>query len=355
MVPMDKPRPALDMLSRFLHGRAFSDVKQKALGVGSCNSPDFDCSEAVDCATLPSAAAPAAETAVVNPNADPTVVVAAGGGVVSLKTTPPTISGTPSVGRDFAVVSFSHEGVGDAPSLAGKGGGGGEGSVEVTFEVRSSPDGLVGTGASTPVAVAGLTPGRTYTFSVTAVYARKGVDVAVGEGDGGGGARSMPSVGSAAVTPGCGSITEGGGGVSGEPGTGDSGPLLVLAACSGHGVCREGGEGGGGECVCEHGFGGEACGILIGETGGGGGGGPGEVGAAAAARSGDIKLLREEDVSTLKASSDKVGQVIVFLPLFGPHRIQIQRQIPTLKAVICCGLRDLTAYLLSVLPPHALL
>lgn len=34
----------------------------------------------------------------------------------------------------------------------------------------SSPDGRVGTGASSPVTVEWLTPGRSYTFSVTAVY-----------------------------------------------------------------------------------------------------------------------------------------------------------------------------------------
>ncbi|CAN0480715.1 unnamed protein product, partial [Hapterophycus canaliculatus] len=40
----------------------------------------------------------------------------------------------------------------------------------VYFEVRSSPDGIVGSGSSPPVRVDGLTPGRTYTFSVTAVH-----------------------------------------------------------------------------------------------------------------------------------------------------------------------------------------
>ncbi|CAN0198548.1 unnamed protein product, partial [Ectocarpus sp. 8 AP-2014] len=38
----------------------------------------------------------------------------------------------------------------------------------VLFEARSSPDGLVGTGPTSPVVVEGLTPGRTYTFAVTA-------------------------------------------------------------------------------------------------------------------------------------------------------------------------------------------
>lgn len=287
MVPMDHPRPALDMLSRFLNGQPFSDGKQKALGVGSCSSPDFDCADVVDCAT-PLPAANAGDS-----NATPAVV--ANG--ATLETMPPMISGTPTVGRDFATVSFSHEAGGEPPSA---GGDGGEGAVEVTFEVHSSPDGLVGIGASTPVVVDGLTPGRTYTFSVTAVYTRKGVDAV----DGGGGAiRSMPSVGSAAVTPGCGLIAGGGGAIDG-PGTGDGGPLLVVAACGGHGVCREGGEGGGGTCVCKHGFGGEACGMLIGETRGGGGvtGGEGLGGTVAAARTRDIKILREEDVPMLKAS-----------------------------------------------------
>ncbi|CAN0556135.1 unnamed protein product, partial [Ectocarpus sp. 12 AP-2014] len=43
----------------------------------------------------------------------------------------------------------------------------GEAAV-VLFEARSSPDGLVGTGPTSPVVVEGLTPGRTYTFAVTA-------------------------------------------------------------------------------------------------------------------------------------------------------------------------------------------
>ncbi|CAN0538265.1 unnamed protein product, partial [Ectocarpus sp. 8 AP-2014] len=82
----------------------------------------------------------------------------------------PRVVGTPVARRDSAVVEFvpgdEQDGAGGA-LLAATGGGGGEAGV-VLFEARSSPDGLVGTGPTSPVVVEGLTPGRTYTFAVTA-------------------------------------------------------------------------------------------------------------------------------------------------------------------------------------------
>ncbi|CAN0491860.1 unnamed protein product, partial [Laminaria digitata] len=46
--------------------------------------------------------------------------------------------------------------------------------VSRVYEVRSSPDGLVGSGSTSPLGVQGLTPGRAYTFAVTAVYSVNG-------------------------------------------------------------------------------------------------------------------------------------------------------------------------------------
>ncbi|CAN0104558.1 unnamed protein product, partial [Ectocarpus fasciculatus] len=101
------------------------------------------------------------------------LVPGTGGGDSGGGATPPAprVVGTPVVRRDSAVVEFvpgSGQGGAVGDSLAATGG---EAAAVVLFEARSSPDGLVGTGSTSPVDVAGLTPGRTYTFTVTAVYA----------------------------------------------------------------------------------------------------------------------------------------------------------------------------------------
>lgn len=266
MVPLDQPRSALDMLKRFLRAEPFSDSAQTALGIGSCSGKD-----ALDCTEPPACADPSPGAAALPPTPPPPPS--------------PRIVGTPLVGQNSATVEFTPGGEG------GAGGGGGEIAASF-FEARSSPDGVVGVGSESPLVVDGLTPGRAYTFSVTAVYSA-GSGGGGGAGGGGEGAellRSSPSVGSPAVTPGC---DQGGGGG---------------AACGGRGVCREGGQVG--VCVCENGYAGEACGVLlVGGVRGGGGGvmiGPGTgVGAAAGAGddTGDIMMLREEDLPALPKSA----------------------------------------------------
>lgn len=279
MVPLDQPRFALDMLSRFLGDQPFSDSAQTALGIGSCSGKDaLDCSEPPGCASPPSAAGD-----VLLPS--------------TLPLPPPRIVGTPSVGRDSATVEFTPGG-GD-----GGGDGGGEATVAAAaaagwfFEARSSPDGVIGVGSESPVVVNGLTPGRTYTFSVTAVYSAGGGAGGAGTGAGGGGevaevVTSRPSVGSPAVTPGCG---QGGGGRGGGGG----------AACGGHGVCREGGQEG--VCSCENGYAGDSCEVLLsGGVRGGGGGvliGPVAGIEASAKYADDIMILREESLPALPKSA----------------------------------------------------
>lgn len=273
MVPLDQPRAALDMLRRFVRGQRFSDSEQTSIGVGSCSGKDaLDCRDEADCASSPPSSADWPKRWAVPAT--------------------PKIVGTPVVGPDFAVVDFRQGGDADVDDEVG-----------VSFEVRSSPDGIVGSGAFSPVRVDGLTPGRAYTFSVTAVHSA--VVAAVGGGggtaggdaevDGGGVVRSNPSVGSPAVTPGCGK----------EAGA------AVQRDCSGHGACREDGKAG--VCVCENGYAGDTCEIMLagGIRGGGGGSfvAPGTgVLAPTAERTGDIKLLLEEDVPILHRS----GKVRIF-------------------------------------------
>src|SRR3569623_1558890 len=74
--------------------------------------------------------------------------------------TPATLPGAPTIGSATAgdaqaSISFS------APASNG-------GATITGYTVTSSPDGLTGTGASSPVAVTGLTNGTAYTFTVTA-------------------------------------------------------------------------------------------------------------------------------------------------------------------------------------------
>ncbi|CAM9648366.1 unnamed protein product [Ascophyllum nodosum] len=274
MVPLDHPRPALDMITRFLEGKSFSDGEQKTISVGSCSDPRFDCAaeSGAACASSSGDADPAESTA------EP------------ISTSNPRITGAPRVGRDFAVVEFEHDGPeegigsGGVGGVGGNGGGGGRiGNYMVTYEARSSPDGIVGYCMSSPVRIDHLIPGRTYTFSVTAVYS----DWVTGEGgddargsDGRGVVRSEPSVGSSAVTPGCGATID--------------------QACSGHGVCREGGEAG--ECTCESGYAGDVCDMFYaGDARGGGGTRTGDTEEPGA---GYIKVLLEKDLPMLKDSGE---------------------------------------------------
>ncbi len=69
----------------------------------------------------------------------------------------PTI-GTATAGSSSASVTFS------APANNG-------GSAITSFTVTSSPSGITGTGASSPITVSGLTNGTAYTFTVTATNA----------------------------------------------------------------------------------------------------------------------------------------------------------------------------------------
>ena len=268
MVPLDQPRSALDMLKRFLRAKPFSDSSQTALSVGSCSGKD-----ALDCSETPGCAPPASAGEVLLPSK------------LLPPPSPPSIVGTPSVGRDYATVEFT-------PSDVGGGDGEGQGgeafpAAVLFFEARSSPDGVVGVGSGSPVVVDGLTPGRTYTFSVTAVYSAGGAGAAGADGGGGEEAeevRSRPSVGSPAVTPGCG---QGGGGGGGGGG----------AACGVHGVCREGGQEG--ICLCEDGYAGDNCEVLL---AGGVRGGAGGVSVGPETNL-DILILREENLPALPTSA----------------------------------------------------
>ena len=307
MVPLDHPRPALDMITRFLEGKSFSDGEQKTISVGSCSDPRFDCAaeSGAACASSSGDADPAESTA------EP------------ISTSNPRITGAPRVGRDFAVVEFEHDGVrvegssyaleaepeegigsGGVGGVGGSGGGGGRiGNYMVTYEARSSPDGIVGYCMSSPVRIDHLIPGRTYTFSVTAVYS----DWVTGEGgddargsDGRGVVRSEPSVGSSAVTPGCGAVKTEEGELEGTRESVKGSPETIDQACSGHGVCREGGEAG--ECTCESGYAGDVCDMFYaGDARGGGGTRTGDTEEPGA---GYIKVLLEKDLPMLKDSGE---------------------------------------------------
>lgn len=290
MVPLDHPRPSLDLIKRFLKGKPFSDSEQKAIGVGSCSDPKVDCTADEKCADFVDALPEASDA-----------------NKIPIPTSPPRVLGVPRVGRDFAIVEFEHVGVRRGGGWAGIGGnetgdkGKGDGEVEVNYEVRSSPDGRVGYGSSSPVRVDHLTPGRTYTFSVTAVYSDwvtgEGEDDAQGSDDRDV-VRSESSVGSTAVTPGCGP-TDG----KGQRVSAMDAPETIDEACNGHGVCKEGGEAG--VCTCENGYFGDACGMFFAREPRGGGGAKGETEEAGGEL---IKILGEKDISMLKGSGEVRGK-----------------------------------------------
>lgn len=294
MVPLDHPRSSLDLITRFLKGKPFSDSEQKAIGIGSCSDPKVDCTVDEQCADYAAALSEDAKT-----------------DKIPISTSPPRVLGVPKVGGDFAIVEFEHGGVRRGGGWAGIGGNGAghegkeDGKVEVNYEVRSSPDGRVGYGSSSPVTVSNLTPGRTYTFSVTAVYS----DWVTGEGgddaqdsDGWNIVRSESSVGSPAVTPGCGPVDG-----KGRQMSATDSPKTINEACSGHGVCKEGGEAG--VCTCENGYFGDVCGMLFAGEGRGSGGAKGEPDEGGA---GSIKILVEEDIAMLKGSGEVRGKMACF-------------------------------------------
>ena len=81
----------------------------------------------------------------------------------SASVTPATFPGVPTgvtatYGKDGAVVSFT------VPVSDG-------GSAITKYTVTSAPDGIIGTGASGPITITGLTIGTSYTFTVTATNA----------------------------------------------------------------------------------------------------------------------------------------------------------------------------------------
>lgn len=289
MVPLDHPRPALDMLTRFLRNMPFSDKIQQNLGVGSCSEPDIDCYNGdapVDCA-------PVAKE-------DNKSLV-----WTDVSFGAPDMVGTPKVGQDFAIVDFS-------PSVSflrqGFEGGVvdsafGSEKPRVKFEVQSSPDGLLGFGPSAPISVEGLTPGRTYTFSVSAVFPQDQMDKWTFSGAGKVREfRSSPSIGSVAVTPGCGPAQVAGGG--GGEGIGEESPLLDTfeEVCSGHGVCREGGHAG--VCMCESGYLGKKCEMSSNLDSRGGKGWA--EGTAADVDTFKIKILIEDDIPMFNESPEQV-------------------------------------------------
>eukprot|EP00904_Undaria_pinnatifida_P011519 jgi/Undpi1/7498/HiC_scaffold_22.g09971.m1 len=246
---------------------------------------------------------------------------AGGGGALGALLLAPDIVGVPRVGRDSAVVEFTmakgegqgfeeEEGGGGvkvAVVLGGEGsggevGGGGEGAglASRVFEVRSSPGGLVGGRACSREGVHFRRHGGV--FGGGGGEGGEGAEVGGGEGEGKSVVRSSPSIGSAVVTPGCGQILP-----SEEEELSPQRDRTADRECSGRGVCKEGGEAG--LCVCENGYGGEMCGVLLagaaasavaGGSGGGAemgrsGGGLGDV------RDGDIKMLLDRDIAVLAA------------------------------------------------------
>lgn len=281
MVPLDHPRPALDMLSRFLKGELFSDSEQKALGVGSCSDPDIDCdASGASCSTPSNSASGAPAGAAMGLDAE---------FATALSASSPEIVADPDMGQDLATVWFVPNKHDEAFLARAKN------DAEILYEVTSSPEGRRVLGRSPPISVEGLVPGRTYTFSVTAIYLRLSED---GERDvydvdfDEGAIRSRPSIGSAAVTPGCrlaGGVADGQRNVDSRLGQ----------TCFNHGVCVE--DGYAGVCLCEKDFIGEKCGVLsIGRTRGGGRGKDAGETALGPYGGRDIKLLREDDLSVLR-------------------------------------------------------
>lgn len=99
MVPLDHPRAALDMISRFLQGVPFSDHTQNRLGTLPCRS-GAGVGGGGECYDF----GPGANDAV-GAGEDSSALVAAL--THAAAATPPKIEGTPAVGQDFAIVTFS--------------------------------------------------------------------------------------------------------------------------------------------------------------------------------------------------------------------------------------------------------
>lgn len=277
MVPLDHPSHALDMISRFLRAEPFADQLQNQIEALSCRDANAsahagiveihaDCDiEAEEFPHFPMAPIDAA------PVHEPVVSAAA--------KVPPTAVEASVVGMDSVSVAFAPGDGGDAELSA------------VEYLAVSSPDGVTATGHDSPITVEGLVPGRTYTFSVTEIYSTDDMgtgfdgDEVIWSG--------VPSVGSAAVTPGCLVEASGAAGESDPTGVGEdtNRPRGTLKACGGHGVCVEGGSRG--KCLCHQGYAGEACESVVGT----------EVnrGDAAFARAAEgVKTLHETELPALE-------------------------------------------------------
>ncbi|CAM9835525.1 unnamed protein product, partial [Choristocarpus tenellus] len=182
MVPLDVPEAALEMLGRFLNDQTFADASQglKQLPVPASGDGPTQGGTAV----LSTGKACEGDQFVEG------VLSALEGVVVRM----PVEVGTPMVGLNYVLVPFqaSSKPPGLLSKLPGLMGGevlssevvgnvGGGGWRQDGYEVVSSPGGLLGVGEESPVRVEGLTPGKAYTFSVSALWSWHGKDVA-GEG-----------------------------------------------------------------------------------------------------------------------------------------------------------------------------
>ena len=97
----------------------------------------------------------------------PTIITRAAGSLKSMgfagKTS--TVPGAPTIGTAAATSTTTATVAFTAPSANG-------GTAVTGYTATSSPGGITGTGSSSPITVAGLTVGTTYTFTVTATNAQ---------------------------------------------------------------------------------------------------------------------------------------------------------------------------------------
>mmetsp|Transcript_4542 Transcript_4542/g.5811 ORF Transcript_4542/g.5811 Transcript_4542/m.5811 type:complete len:709 (-) Transcript_4542:153-2279(-) len=159
MVPLDKPKQALDMITRFIKKKSFADSK------GGIKARSFVSSEVQDS---------------------------------SIK--PPVIQEDPLPGDTMVAVSFEHN-RGEAPrrsSGSTSSSSSSSSSSSGLYVVTSSPEGITAIGSSSPIVVTGLTNGIAYTFTVISEIHENNIIK-----------QSLPSAGSIVVTPGCGaSLTD---------------------------------------------------------------------------------------------------------------------------------------------------
>lgn len=109
MVPLDHPRSSLDMISRFLEGRSFSDESQNVLDSIPCDSAGgggWGCATLDPVPKMPRSGGDGGDGGDGVLDDDIYVVVTTAAYARAAAASPPRIKGTPEVGQDFATVSF---------------------------------------------------------------------------------------------------------------------------------------------------------------------------------------------------------------------------------------------------------